>query len=53
MIAVANEASDGNNCSDGAKNGLNENWLPGMDSNPWFTPSSLSHLMSRWLDASS
>jgi hypothetical protein len=27
--------------------------LPGMDSNPWFTPSSLSHLMSRWLDASS
>jgi site-specific DNA recombinase len=33
MIAVANQASDGKNGSDGAKNGLNENWLPGMDSN--------------------
>jgi hypothetical protein len=33
MIAVANRADDGGNCGDGPKNGPNENWLPGMDSN--------------------
>ena len=33
MIAVANQAGDGGNCGDGPKNSLNENWLPGMDSN--------------------
>ena len=33
MIAVANHGADGGNNGDGTKNGLNENWLPGMDSN--------------------
>ena len=33
MIAVANQAGDGPNSGEGPKNGLNENWLPGRDSN--------------------
>ena len=33
MIAIANAGTEGGNHGDGAKNGLNENWLPGMDSN--------------------
>lgn len=28
MIAVANQAGNCENCGDGPKNGLNENWLP-------------------------
>jgi site-specific DNA recombinase len=33
MIAIANQGSEGGNCDGGPENGLNKNWLPGMDSN--------------------
>ena len=33
IIAVANQSEDANNPANGPENGLNRNWLPGMDSN--------------------